>query len=191
MSKYLYRIMHLPIQRYLKWWLEKYAQSKEVDYNKTFYLGMTEQYTTTGANLQKFTARESSQYNFNIDDEGQLTLTGTQSSENIGFSYNISTNSMSLNAGTYTLKVIGTIDENTRINAFYNGSEHTLTLNSEQEATIILSSNVDDYRTMVRSYAGQHNSNFYLTLASGSTATLERYTRWTSKSFSNISTTSY
>lgn len=29
MSKYTYRIMHLPIQRYLKWWLDKQAEGRE------------------------------------------------------------------------------------------------------------------------------------------------------------------
>lgn len=137
----------------------------------------TTQETTTGANLQKFNARSTSSetygYNYVCDEKGQVTITGTTTSS-VGLGYNLqSTNPMTLTAGTYKLKVVGNKGNNTYIRT--NGSEY-VTLDSNQEATVTIPQDTTTFYIQIQLGSGTHNDNFYITLASGTTATTERYT---------------
>ena len=133
------------------------------------------QETTTGANLQKFTPRTSTTYNkiYICDEKGQVTITGNASSYSV-LGYNVySTDPITLIAGTYKLKVIGTISSNTGF--LLNGTTE-ITLDSNQEYTLELNNDTNNFYISIGVNSGQHNDNFYITLASGNTATTERYT---------------
>ena len=135
-----------------------------------------EQTTTTGANLQKFTPRTSSTSGatYTCTNEGQVIITGTQTSTEITYGYNTPTSDpMTLTAGTYTAKLIGTIDNNTKI---VKEGGAILTFDENNESTFTLSADTTTFRLSTYMTAGEHNSNFRLTLASGTTATTERYT---------------
>lgn len=131
------------------------------------------QETTTGANIQKYKVRTNPTFNYVCDDKGQVTITGniTGTANNLAYNYS-SENPMNLTAGTYTLKVVGTMSSLTGLNR--NGIN--LTLNSNQECTFTLDNDVNGFIIQFNIASGTHNDNFYVTLASGTTATTERYT---------------
>ena len=135
----------------------------------------TYQDSTTGANLQKYNERtdSSSGISYSCDSKGQVITSGTTTA-GATFSYNLTNiNPMSLSAGTYKLKVIGTLSSNTLI---LNQSNQTITLDSNQEAIITIDSDISNFGLKVRCNTGQNVNDFYITIASGTIATTERYT---------------
>lgn len=134
--------------------------------------GNSTQESTTGANLQKFSSRENSSYNYKCDEKGQVIINGTVTSV-VTLGYNLSTNPMTLTAGTYKMKVIGNMSSNTLI---LNNQGSTISLDSNKEAIITLNADTSNYYIQIYLNTGTHNDDFYITLASGTTATTERYT---------------
>lgn len=133
------------------------------------------QYTTTGANLQKFSARTSSgTYNYVCSNNGQVTITGTVSSS-VGLSYNLASNSMSLTTGTYKMKVIGNA---TGVTFTANNANAIIgDLDSNQEAIVAVTQDVTNFQIFQYLSTGiTYNCDYYITLASGGVATEERYT---------------
>ena len=133
------------------------------------------QATTTGANLQKFSPRTSSNtYNYVCDDKGQVTITGTVS-DTVGLSYNLSSNYMTLTTGTYKMKVIGNA---TGVIFTANNAKAIIGgLDSNQEATVSVTENISNFQIFQYLSTGiTYNCNYYITLASETTATTERYT---------------
>lgn len=138
--------------------------------------GNTEQYTTNGANLLKFTARTTAGggTNYVCNTKGEVTLTGRASSS-AGLYYNSENDAVTLNSGTYTLKVIGTGIENLRFNR--TDTLDDIALNENNEATILVAEDNTAFRIVFyKSNGTTYNANFRITLASGNTATTEYYT---------------
>ena len=134
--------------------------------------GDTYQYTTTGANLQKYNARTSGIYI--CDSNGQITLSGTQQNA-ATLAINQSGNEMSLEAGTYIVKFVGNLDGIVTASININGSTNNKTINSDQEVSFTLTE-TSNVRTLIAVASGQtYNANFYVTCAKD-TATTERYT---------------
>lgn len=133
------------------------------------------QETTTGANIQKFHARTSSSSGavYTCDDKGQITVTGTATTT-VGYGYNLpSSNPITLEAGTYTVKIIGTMSSD---NTVYREGYIYLTFDNNNEATFTLTSRTTTFYIGVYVNPGVHNDNFYITLTKGTVATTERYT---------------
>lgn len=123
--------------------------------------------TTTGANLMKYNARTSSYFNYKCDEKGQVTASGTNTTTGITLGYNLNSNLVTIEPGTYTLNVIGTY---TNVRFVVNGVPHTVpyTFTTTETSTILVEQNF--YKDIT------YNVNYYITLASGTTATTERYT---------------
>lgn len=206
MSKYLYRIMHLPIQRYLKWWLEKFAQSKEVDYNKTFYLGKTEQFSTTGKQLLKLT---DGTYNSGngvtaVVKDNKVTLNGTATSYAvcsipvIAVSFD---NTKSYAFSCQNISGTGTqvSDNNSCYILFAQSNDNTIVqltpLRTTPTTEVIkndLSVSMGKLRITSSNGVSYTNYSFELQVEQNSQVTdVEPYTRWNSKPFFNLSTTYY
>ena len=128
------------------------------------------QETTTGANLQKFNARESATYGYSCDDKGQVTITGTSNPAGLGYNLQ-NANPITLEPGNYILKVIGTIGSNISIQTM--GVSRLLDNNQEYHFTV--SETITNFYSGCYLNQGEHNANYYMTL-SKDTATTERYT---------------
>lgn len=130
--------------------------------------GATSQESTTGANLQKYNVRttQSGSLNYSCDNTGQVNVTGTKTGSGVSWGYNLSSNKVTLEAGTYVLNVIGYFrDVSFKMNGTTVNIPHTFTLT---ETTEIL---IEQYFQVNITY----NSDYYITLAKD-TATTERYT---------------
>ena len=192
MSKYLYRIMHLPIQRYLKWWLNKYSEVKEkifvgisetnpaylIDCLKRPFLkfiieGDTEQFSTSGANLincdNPLTVDVYKDVNCTLE-AGTYTIscseiqtTGTDTSVMVQVQYTDSTNDY-FTMETASKKGTLTLTKTSRFIRFYSQNGY--------QSSVGITTTFKD-----------------IMLNTGTTALdYEPYTRWTSKPFSFLST---
>lgn len=151
------------------------TNTKAMPFKSVKVNGKTEQNTTTGANLMKFTARTSTSFSgYSCDSKGQVTATGTPS-QYLGLSYNTTDNYISLSAGSYKVKVIGNA-ENVLFQT--NNAKAVLSaFNENQEAILTVTEDITNFQ--IFQYFNTpytYNCNYYLTLASGTTATTERYT---------------
>lgn len=168
-KKYILLKAKIPV--WLKYWA--YKKGGVTPVLKNLYLGYSRQKTTTGANIQKFNPRTStvSGATYVCNDNGQVTIKGN-SVQYTALGYNYGDNLMSLQAGTYKMKVIGNCE-----NVVFSYSNGSITLNEEQEATITLSNDTQEFRI---SQAINPNLSFdcdyYITLTRGDIATTERYT---------------
>ena len=134
--------------------------------------GNAYQYSTTGANLQKYNARTSGIYN--CDSNGQITIVGTPTSATT-YAINQSGNEMSLEAGTYIVKFVGNLGGIVTATININGSTNNKTINDNQEVSFTLTA-TSNVRVLVPVGIDiTYNSNFYVTCAKD-TATTERYT---------------
>ena len=127
-------------------------------------------------NIQKFTKQNVRKYSCN--EIGQVTITGSVVF-NDSASYNEAlTDHMALQAGTYKLKVVGTISSNTSLKYYADSvfSGTSITLDENQEAEIVLANDISSFYIKIIIGTGNHNDDFYITLAEGETATTERYT---------------
>lgn len=206
MSKYLYRIMNLPIKTYLKWWLEKYVQSIEVDYNKTFYLGMTEQFSTTGKQLLKLA---DGTYNSGngvtaVVNNNKITLNGTATSYAVCTIPVIAVNFDSTKNYAFSCQNIsgtGTQVDNDKscyiLFATNNGDTIVqLTPLRTTPTTEVIKNDLIESMAKLRITSSTDvtytNYSFELQVEQNSQVTdVEPYTRWTSKSFSKLPSTYY
>ena len=137
--------------------------------------GNTYQEQLTGANLMKFSTRTAtpSGLNYICDNKGQVTLTGTATADPV-IAYNQQNEAITLNSGTYTIKVIGTGFTNLSLRK--SGTNINIPLNENLEGTITISEDDTSYRIVIVGTNGTtYNANFRITLASGNTATEEYY----------------
>ena len=137
--------------------------------------GDTQQDSTTGANLQKYNERSVTTINYKCDSTGQITTNGTASSDT-DIAINQTNNEMLLEAGTYKLKLVGTIGAINGVKFNINGTlGSSIYLDSNNECTLTLSS-TSTVRTLIPIYSGNsYVTNFYVTLAKNNSTT-ERYT---------------
>jgi len=137
--------------------------------------GDTSQYTTTGLNLQKYNPRTTGTDRvYTCSNNGQISITGSVNSIT-DYAINQSGNEMSLEAGTYIVKVVGDLGGVTKLTKNIGGTTTDMVLDSNQEATFTLDT-ASNVRTLIHVIANvTYNSNFYVTCAKD-TATTERYT---------------
>ena len=171
-KKYILLKAKIPV--WLKYWAYKKGALPTL---KNLLLGYTKQQRTTGANKMKFTERTniggSSGVDYICNSIGQVTMVGTALSQ-VGFSYNQSSDTVTLNAGTYKFKVIGKYEgvrfSRTDTNSF-------ISLNSEGEGTVVIENDNTSFRILSYVFVGTtYDCDFYITLAEGEIATNERYT---------------
>lgn len=145
--------------------------------------GNTEQLTTTGKNLLKYTTRTTStgSRTYTCDEKGFCSITGSTTSATT-YAYNQSQEAVSLEAGTYTIKVIGMGDISDLDLNQLEPTNVVINLDSNNEAQITFDEAVT-FRCGLNAKANTtYNYSYYITLASGTTATNEPYTGRTSKS---------
>lgn len=171
-KKYILLKAKIPV--WLKYWV--YKKGGVIPTLKNLYLGYSRQTQTTGANKLPFTARtlqSASGVLYECNSIGQVKITST-STRGTDISYNTVDNLGILEAGNYTMKVIGSyenLDFKTTL------SDNTIQLDSNNEYTFTINEDITDFRVLLTVRPNlTFDADLYITLAKGDTATTERYT---------------